>query len=109
MDILDGNLMTVVSVAGAALLFLLRLIFKDRAGQAETNFQLGVNIAYQIVNEVATRTENKIDDKVAVALGYLRDFLSTKGQSLTPADEQRAKLLFQAMHGQEIYPGPKAR
>lgn len=84
---------------------LFRSVFKDRADKAASNFSLGVQLAYQIVNEISLRTENTIDDKAALAIKYLRDFLAADGQKLTPADESKALLIFQAMHGAELKAG----
>lgn len=90
------------TVVGTALLFLFRAIWKDQAERKEAMFKLGVEIAYSIVNEIAKRTQTKVDDKVALGLDALRQYLATQGQKLTPADEDRARLTFQAMHGQEL-------
>ena len=80
----------------------LRAVFKEQAAAKEQAFSVGVEIAYAVVTEIAKRTENTIDDKAALALGVLRDWLKASGQTLTPVDEARAKLLFQAMHGREL-------
>lgn len=84
---------------GSILLFFFRAIFKDRAEAKEKLFKTGVEVAYNIVNDIAARTDNKIDDKVALGLKALKDFMSLNGQAVSPVDEEKAKLLFQAMHG----------
>jgi hypothetical protein len=92
---------TVISILGAAVLFILRQVFKDRADKAETNFQTGVRLAYNIVNEISALTPNTVDDKVALGLKYLNDYVNAGGGKVSVADEARAKLLFKAMHGEE--------
>lgn len=92
---------TVISVLGSVILFLLGQWFKSSKDKAESNFTLGVKLAYNIVSEISLRTPNTVDDKVALGLKYLRDFLDTNNQKLSAADEEKAKLLFQAMHGEE--------
>lgn len=81
--------------------YLLRLIFKDKAAAKSKLFEMGVGIAYNIVNDLAARSPNKVDDKVALALGFLAEYLKTNGQEMTDADAEKAKLLFAAMHGRE--------
>ena len=80
----------------------LRSIFKEQAAQKEQLLSLGIEIAYACVAEVAKRTENKVDDKIALGLGYLKSWLNANGQELKPVDEVKAKLLFQAMHAKEL-------
>lgn len=89
-------------ILAAALVALLRTIWKDQAARKEAMFKVGVEVAYHIVNEIAKRTETKIDDKVALGLDALRQYLATQGETLAPADADRAKMIFQAMHGQEL-------
>lgn len=87
------------ALVGAVLLFFFRAIFKDRAEAKEKLFKTGVEVAYNIVNDIAARTQNKVDDKIALGLKALKDFMALNGQSVSPVDEEKAKLLFQAMHG----------
>lgn len=65
----------------------------------------GIEVAYLMVSELAKRTETKVDDKVALALQYLREWLGTHGEELKPVDEAKAKMLFTAMHGKEKLAG----
>jgi hypothetical protein len=87
------------ALLGAVLLFFFRAVFKDKADAKEKLFKTGVEVAYNIVNDVAARTQNKVDDKIALGLKALKDFMALNGQSVSPVDEEKAKLLFQAMHG----------
>lgn len=95
----------VLAIVGSLLVsglgFLMRAIFKDKAAKAESNFASGVKIAYNLVNEVARLTPNKVDDKIALGLKFLDETLNQKGQPLKPVDVERAKALFKAMHGRE--------
>jgi hypothetical protein len=92
---------TVISILGTVILFFVGKWFKANQARAESNFELGVKLAYNIVSEISIRTPNTVDDKVALGLKYLRDFLDTNGQKMKASDEAKAKLLFQAMHGEE--------
>lgn len=87
------------AIVGSILLFFFRAVFKDRAEAKERLFKTAVEVAYNVVNDISARTDNKVDDKVALGLKALRDFMSLNGQSVSPVDEEKAKLLFQAMHG----------
>lgn len=82
--------------------WVLRTVFKEQAAAKEQLFSVGVEIAYSIVTEIAKRTENTIDDKAATAIGILREWMHANDQKLSPVDEVKAKLLFQAMHGKEL-------
>lgn len=86
-------------IVGSVLLFFFRAIFKDRAEAKERLFKTAVEVAYNVVNDIASRTDNKVDDKVALGLKALKDFMALNGQPVSPVDEEKAKLLFQAMHG----------
>jgi hypothetical protein len=97
----DSAVSVIASIIGGLVLFLVRTVWKEKADLKAKLFDIGVRVAYQVVNEVASRTENKIDDKIALGLKYLADYLSAHGLELTTQDETKAKLLFQAMHAQE--------
>lgn len=88
------------AIAAGVIGFLFRLIFKDRAEAREKIFRVGVEIAYGVVSDIAKRTSNKIDDKAALGLKVLRDFYATHNLKPSLADEERARLLFSAMHGE---------
>jgi hypothetical protein len=78
----------------------IRGIFKDRADAAEKMFQMSVEVAFNLVNDVAKRTDNKLDDKVALGLQFLHDYYASQGMpEPTPAQIERAKLLFSALNG----------
>lgn len=94
LPILAGALASLVA-------YVFRKLFKERADKAESDFVWALGVAYNVVNEVARVTPTKIDDKLALGLGFLKEALSHKGQTLNLADEERAKLLFKAMHGRE--------
>ncbi len=73
--------------------------------KAETHLRwLGqaTSIAYYSVNDIALRTANKIDDKVAKALGYFRDELARRGYVPTAKEEEDATARWKAMHGAEL-------
>jgi hypothetical protein len=88
------------ALLAAVLPFLLTWIFKDKAKKAEGNLLAGVEVAFNVVNEVAKRTPNKVDDKAALGLDFLRQYLKTQGQDLSAPEAERAKLLFKALHAQ---------
>lgn len=92
---------TVISILGSVILFLLGQWFKTNKERAQSNFAAGVKCAYLIVSEISIRTPNQVDDKVALGLKYLSDYLNAEGQKLSAADAEKAKLMFQAMHGEE--------
>lgn len=82
---------------------LLGLFIRNAAKKAvaEKIIDAAIPVAYQVVNEIARRTENKIDDKIALGLKVLAEFASTKGVQVTEAQKTRAALVFQALHAQE--------
>lgn len=89
------------SAVGAVLLFVLRKWKKDSALTWESLFQEGVEVAYHMVNDVAKTTASPIDDKVALCLGFLNEYLKANGKApAVGADLDRAKMLFKAMHGE---------
>jgi hypothetical protein len=95
-------LATLGPVVAGVIGMIVRKLFKDQAARKQELLRAGVEIAYACVTEVAKRTQNKVDDKVAMALGYLKDWLNANGEQLKPVDETKAKLLFQAMHASEL-------
>ena len=90
------------SLLAAAMTSFFHAWFKEKSGKAESNFLLGVQIAYLAVNEVAKRTPNEVDDKVALGLRILGEHLAKSNQALSAADAERAKALFSAMHGDGV-------
>ena len=95
----NETIMTLAGILGTALMFLLRQIFKDRAEAKADLFRFGVDLAFNVVNDIAKRTPNQVDDKIALGLDVLRKFLATHDVDLKPIDEERAKMLFSAMNG----------
>lgn len=66
--------------------------------------EAAIPIAYHVVNEIAQRTTNKIDDKVALGLGVLKEYLRTEGvkdSEITEAQLAKARFIFDALHAQE--------
>jgi hypothetical protein len=63
-------------------------------------FETGVKVAFFAVNEIARHTPNKIDDKVAIALKYLSEFMGSHNVPLKAADVDRAKLMFNALNAE---------
>ncbi len=97
MEILEGNTM----LSGLLLLVVSSLasfLFGTKKASALAIFDVAVRIAYMAVDFIAARTENKIDDKAALALKFVRDALAGQGQVVSPANEAKAKELFTAMH-----------
>jgi hypothetical protein len=88
-----------LSILMAALMFLAKAILKDRYDEKAAMFEKAVDVAFNVVNNVAKLTPNKIDDKVALGLKALSEYFKTHGKSASPAELERAKLLFQAMNG----------
>lgn len=59
-----------------------------------------IPIAFNVVNEIARRTPNTIDDKVAAGLKVLADYVATHNLELKPEHEARAKMVFSALHAE---------
>lgn len=87
------------AILGAVILYIFRNLWKENLDRKEALFKTGVEIAFNVVNDIASRTENKVDDKVALGLKALKDYLALNGQKLSTTDEEKAKILFQAMNG----------
>lgn len=61
-----------------------------------------VDLVYGAVNEMARRTENRIDDKAALAIKKLAEYLASQGADpLTSEEVAQARLTFTAKHGTE--------
>ncbi len=67
---------------------------------AEKVLAKGIEIAYHAVEDKAKQTPNTIDDKAALALKYLAEYLGSHGLELTEEQVARAKLTFSAIHAQ---------
>lgn len=60
------------------------------------------DMAYGVVNEVARRSANTVDDKAALGLRHVLDLLAANGQKpLTPGETATVRSLFDANHGNE--------
>ncbi|NTX09046.1 hypothetical protein [Myxococcus sp. CA040A] len=81
---------------------LARIIWKDKAEERLRSIGNAINIAYYTINDLALRTENKVDDKVAEALRVFREHLAAKGYVPTSPEEAQAKATWTAMHGAEL-------
>jgi hypothetical protein len=88
-----------LSIIVGVVMFFVKSLLKDKYSKNEAVFGQGVDIAFNMVNDLSKRTENKVDDKVAEGLKALQAYLATHGQSPTEKQLERAKLLFQAMNG----------
>ena len=97
-----------VPVLGGLIGLFLRLYFKDKSAQAEDALRSGAVIAYHMVNNVSALTPNKVDDKIALALKMLNEYMATKGQTLTEERSEQAKMIWNAMHGAEKVAGKLA-
>lgn len=95
----------IVAGLGVLVRLLLRKLAKDKAAKWESNLHAGVSIAYDLVNDYAKTSPNKVDDKIALGLRFLRDALGPDASKLSPIDEAKAKQLFKAMHGRELSGG----
>jgi hypothetical protein len=82
-----------------ALMFLVKMLLGEKFTRNQKLFEMGVDVAYNIVNDLAKRTPNQVDDKVALGLKALQDWFKANGQTLSAAQAAKAKLLFQAMNG----------
>ena len=62
-----------------------------------------VTIAYHVTDEVSRLTPNKVDDKVAFALGELQRLLrANRKPELSPGEAELAKAKWSAMHVLEV-------
>lgn len=84
------------------LITLARAIWKDKAEERLRSIGNAISVAYYTVNELALRTETKIDDKVAEALRVFREQLAAKGYVPNETDLEQAKAQWTAMHGAEL-------
>jgi hypothetical protein len=94
----EMGLKVLAGVVVAGVLLGLRIFFKVR--QAEELFRQGVPLAYRAVLELSKHTENTVDDKIAMFLGAMNEWLGQNGAPpLAPAKVEEAKALFLQMHG----------
>ena len=76
-------------------------LWKDAAKAKEQTIAKWVQAAYMITEEIAKLTPNKVDDKIAYALGVLTDQLKAAGITPTLAITEQAKATWTAMSGAE--------
>jgi hypothetical protein len=88
-----------MSIIVGVIMFFVKSLLKDKYEKNEAVFEKAVDVAFNMVNDMAKRTDNKIDDKVAEGLAALQAYLKSHGQDATTAQLERAKLLFSAMNG----------
>src|SRR5262245_24967875 len=102
MELSMETMMVLAGVVGSALMFVLRLVFKDKSDRAASNFTLGLRLVHEVLKEVAPRTQNTLDDKIEMGVRLLREFMEADGHSLSPGNEAQARMLFKAMHGEAV-------
>lgn len=76
-------------------------LWKDAAKAKEQTIAKWVQAAYMITEEIAKLTPNKVDDKIAYALGVLTGHLKAAGITPTLAITEQAKATWTAMSGAE--------
>lgn len=76
-------------------------LWKDAAKAKEQTIAKWVQAAYMITEEIAKLTPNKVDDKIAYALGVLTSHLQAAGITPTLAITEQAKATWTAMSGAE--------
>jgi hypothetical protein len=89
-------------LVAAIVIEILRRVWKEKAKERIQAVSYAIHLAYAVTNEIARKTSNGVDDKVAVALRVLDKSLEAQG--LRPATEQErqlARLSFDARHGEE--------
>ena len=88
-----------LSIIVGIVMFFVKSLMKDKYDKNEAIFAKAVDVAFNVVNDLSKRTDNKVDDKVAEGLAALKAYLASHGQDATSQQLERAKLLFQAMNG----------
>lgn len=86
-----------ISLAGTA--FLTFTAWGQWVRKNKDDFKEIVTRAYNIVESIAATTPNPIDDKMALALKHVSDFLAADGKTATAESLAKAKLMLEAMHG----------
>lgn len=90
---------------GLAVPFMLMWLRKLWADKTDARMELVdrlVTIAYHVTDEVSRLTPNKVDDKIAFALGELNRLLkANRKRELTPGETELAKAKWSAMHALE--------
>lgn len=82
--------------------FLVKQFLKNQKEDRRALVLGGINLAYNIVNDISKTTKNTIDDKAALGLMKLNEYLSTeKARPLSADEAAKAKLAFSALHGAE--------
>ena len=91
-----------VSFVVGGLIALLRNWWKEKTDARLQWAANAISVAYYTVNDIAIRTPNTLDDKVAKALQLFRDGMARHGYKATATEEETAKAQWQAMHGAEL-------
>lgn len=92
---------TVGTFVGVVLFTALGLFLKSQKRAAvDKIIDMAIPVAYKVVDEIARRTPNKIDDKVALGLKVLAEYAATHDIELKPEHEARAKMVFSALHAE---------
>lgn len=88
---------------GAGFLYLLgRITNAATRARIDAIVDAAIPIAFSFVEELARKTPNKVDDKVALGLASLKAYLDTKGLEITEAQKDRARLVFSALHAESL-------
>jgi len=118
-NIFSDDTVILIGTTVGVLLFTVLAVLKARASndqnrqaelaRVESVIDKGIPIAFNVVQEIARLTPNKVDDKVALGLKALADYAATHGVTPTEDHEDRAKLVFQAMHAESKAATAEAR
>jgi putative Ca2+/H+ antiporter (TMEM165/GDT1 family) len=90
---------TAMSVIAGVLVWLLRAILKDRWEKMESTLEAAVGAAASLVDDIAKKTDTKVDDQVALFLKAFKDYLAAHGHEPSPAQLAKAEAVFKAMKG----------
>lgn len=93
----DVGISGVVTAVGALVLWVARVKFQSaRVDTIET----AVGVLADAVGEASKLTATTVDDKVALGLKLLKDYLAAHNKpALTTVEEETAKALFAKLHG----------
>lgn len=105
LSFLSDELLTKAGSGLGGLLFAAFSYLKIRKAVADRIVDVGIPIAYAIVEQLARKSTNKIDDKALVALKALEDYCQTRGLDSLSADQvNRAQLVFKALASGAVVP-----
>lgn len=74
-------------------------LVSKRSKASQERFTVAATAASRVVGGIAARTSSKTDDLLAVFLAEISRSLAAQGEQMKPTDVEKAKALFQAMHG----------